>query len=193
MARSTAMTALTSGAVLEQAAAGPRGLYWVPMPHRQRGRLDAHPDGQPAFRPGIGTLGPNIPKEGLECASVPYPVLITYHPEDVDLDYNMLKAVVSQIDNFKAAEPSASGWAADKQVFGWVIPFSAGAIRYWTEIGMWDDAKQAHNDALMKRQQVMLEAWKRWTAWPKRGFAEKWLDVRAKALTEAGFNPYFQN
>jgi hypothetical protein len=52
---------------------------------------------------------------------------------------------------------------------------------------------QAHNDALLKRQQVMLEAWKQMDGVAEDGFGAKWLDIRAKALTEAGFNPYFTN
>jgi TRAP transporter TAXI family solute receptor len=185
-------TALTSGAVLEQAAAGPRGLYWVPMPLDDDAAWARTQAVNPHFTRTTGTLGPNIPAEGLACAGVPYPVLIGY-AKDADLDYNVLKAVVTQTDKFKSAEPSASGWAADKQVFGWVIPFSEGAIRYWKEIGLWDEEKQAHNDALLKRQQVMLEAWKQMDGVAEDGFGAKWLDVRAKALTEAGFNPYFTN
>ena len=152
-------TALTAGAVLEQAAAGPRGLYWVPMPFDDTEGWARTQAVNPHFAKHIGTLGPNIPKEGLECAGVPYPVLITYNADDTDLDYNVIKAIVSQVENFRAAEPAAKGWAADRQVFDWVVPFADGAIRYWTEIGIWDDAKQAHNDELMKRQQVLLAAW----------------------------------
>ena len=186
------MTALTAGALLEQAAAGPRGLYWVPMPFADEAGWQRTQAVNPHFAKHVGTMGPNIPKEGLECAGVPYPVLVEY-AGDADLDYNVLKAVVSQVDAFKNAEPAAKGWAADRQIFNWVVPFSAGAIRYWTEIGAWDADKQAHNDRLMQRQQVLQAAWAQMDGVPADGFADKWLAVRAKALTDAGFEPYFQN
>jgi TRAP transporter TAXI family solute receptor len=185
-------TALTSGAVLEQAAAGPRGLFWVPMPHDDEEGWARTQAVNPHFAKAIGTLGPNLPEGGLECAGVPYPVLITY-ARDADLDYNVIKAVESQVESFRAAEPAGGGWARDKQVFSWVVPYSEGAIRYWKELGVWTDELQAHNDRLIERQKVMLEAWKQMDGVPEEGFAEKWLDVRAQALTEAGFEPYFQN
>lgn len=186
-----AHTSLTSGALSEQGAAGARGLYWIPMPHDDDEGWARVQAVNPHFTRHVGTLGPNLPEGGLECAGVPYPVLVTY-TRDEDLDYNILKAVDQQVDTIATAEPAASGWAADRQIANWVLPYSDGAIRYLTEQGAWSDELQAHNDKLRERQQVLLDAWSEMDGADAEGFAEKWGKVRAAALEEAGFDPYFR-
>lgn len=186
-----AHTAVTSGGVIEQAAAGPRGLYWIPLPHSDTegwARLQAV---NPHFSKTVATLGANLSKDKpLECAGVPYPVLVTY-TDNADLDYNITKAITLQVPKFESAEPAANGWRGEKQVFNWVVPYSAGAIRFWREAGLWTDAMQAANDKLLQRQTIVLTAWKQMEGVAKEGFAEKWLAVRAKALEDAGFPAYF--
>jgi uncharacterized protein len=186
-----AHTAVTSGGVIEQAAAGPRGLYWVPLPHTDDAAWARMQAVNPHFSKTRATLGANLSKDKpLECAGVPYPVLVTY-ADNADLDYNVTKAITEQVPNFESAEPAASGWRGEKQVFSWVVPYSEGAVRYWKEAGLWNDTLQAANDRLFVRQKVVLDAWKQMDGAPEDGFAAKWLAIRAKALEDAGFPAYF--
>jgi uncharacterized protein len=186
-----AHTAVTSGGVIEQAAAGPRGLYWVPLPHTDDAAWARMQAVNPHFSKTRATLGANLSKDKpLECAGVPYPVLVTY-ADNADLDYNVTKAITEQVPNFESAEPAASGWRGEKQVFSWVVPYSEGAVRYWKEAGLWNDTLQAANDRLFVRQKVILDAWKQMDGAPEDGFAAKWLAIRAKALEDAGFPAYF--
>ena len=68
-----------------------------------------------------------------------------------------------------------------------------GAIRYFKEAGVWSDAFQRANDALVKRQDVLAAAWtkaKAGTYANDAAFKTAWLKARIDALTAAGFEPY---
>jgi hypothetical protein len=82
------------------------------------------------------------------------------------------------------------GWAADRQDFRWVIPYHEGAVRYWTERGLWTDEAQAHNDALIERQDVLATAWEKVADLPEAELVEKWAEERAAALEAAGLPVY---
>lgn len=187
-----AHTAITTGGVIEQAAAGPRGLKWMPLDFDDNEAWARMQKVNPHFSKRVGTLGANLSKDNpIECAGVPYPVLVTY-ASDPALDHAVIKAISSHVADFEAAEPAANGWRGEKQVFDWVVPYSPGAVEYWKEAGLWDDEKDAHNAALMKRQEVLLDAWQEMEGADEEGFADRWLAVRAKALTDAGLPAYFE-
>jgi hypothetical protein len=85
--------------------------------------------------------------------------------------------------------------ALAKQNLAWVIPYHEGTIRAFKEKGIWTDVAQAHNDALVKRQQVMMDAWKAYAVdapSDDKAFAEGWLKARAAALTRAGMDVVFE-
>ena len=72
--------------------------------------------------------------------------------------------MIDTFPDYKAGAPGADGMALDKQNFQWVVPYHDGAIKVFKEKGAWNDAAQKHNDALVKRQQVMIDAWKAYSA-----------------------------
>ena len=84
------------------------------------------------------------------------------------------------------------GWALDRQVWEWVVPFHEGAVRYFEEIGAWDEEKQAHNDRLIERQQVLQQAWQEITSQTDaqgEEFQQQRMEARAEALKQAVFKP----
>lgn len=180
-----AITTLTTGSYNQQAAASPSGLAWLPLPADNKegwARLQIE---KPQFSPRKGTLGPNISADQpLECAGFPFPVLATYPNRDEKAVYSMTKAVDDQFQSFVDIEPAMSGWAADKQNFEWVIPYHAGAVAYWKEKGLWSDEAEAHNEELVKRQDLLMKTWD--------GLEDKstWPEARVKALKEAGMVTY---
>ncbi|MGQ9371703.1 TAXI family TRAP transporter solute-binding subunit [Azospirillum sp. ST 5-10] len=188
-----AMTAVTSGsALLEQAAASPQGLRWIPLPFADTEGWKRLQSVNPHFYQRKATVGVNISKDDpLECAGVPYPVLITY-AADPDLVYNVAKAIDRQAPVYSKAQSGTSGWAAKSQAYDWVVPYNEGAVRYYREAGTWDAEKQKHNDQLMARGRVLQEAWKKMADVTGDDFAQKWLKVRAEALEAAGFPAYFK-
>ena len=187
-----ATTGLTTGGVVEQAAASPRGLHWVDMPFDETEGWERLQEVAPHLAQTEATVGATIsPTNPLQCMAAPYPVLVTYEGQDGDLVYNMTKAVDQQVEVFARAEPTASGWLSDRQIFTWVVPFDDDAIRYWVEKGIWTDQMQAHNDALLDRQAVLAEAWENLDDRSPDGFEQRWLEARAEALQAAGLPIYF--
>lgn len=175
---------------LYKLAASPRGLVHPIVPHDDEEgwkRLRAH---APFFVPVMATEGADMSKDKpVETVAYPYPILIAYADQKDDMVYNMTKAMVEAFDAYKDGAPGASGWALDRQVFDWVVPWHDGAIRYFKEIGVWTPEHQAHNDALLKRQQVLAEAWEsvtRQNIGDDQAFAKAWMKARADALGKAG-------
>jgi len=81
------------------------------------------------------------------------------------------------------------GWAVDRQILAWVVPYHDGAIKYWKEAGQWKPEHQAHNDGLIARQKVLANAWaavNKGSYADDKAFEEAWMKARADALSKAG-------
>ena len=150
----------------------------------------------PFFAPNMGTVGAGLsaekPHEG---AAYPYPILIAYPTQDKGLAYSMTKAMVEQFPKYKGAAPGINGWALDRQILKWAVPYHEGAIAYLKEAGVWKDAHQKHNDKLIERQQVLKKAWAEVTAkkiGDDEAFKKAWMEARAKALEAGGFDVVYR-
>ncbi|PCI02634.1 MAG: hypothetical protein COB78_12945 [Hyphomicrobiales bacterium] len=184
------MVGITTGGLVEQAAAGGRGLKWLSFPHSDTAGWDRLRAVNPHFSQRVATIGAAFDGP-LECAGVPYPDLITYHADE-DLVYNLTKALDAQVSVYSKADAGTAGYAADKQMFGWVVPYHAGAIRYYKEAGVWSDDLTTHTDGLTKRAGILAEAWKKMEGKSGDAFAKEWMTVRAEALEAAGLPVYFK-
>ena len=188
--------AQTTTGHLYQLASSPRGIHYPTFPHKDTAAWNRLLKAAPYFVRAIGTEGANLSKDKpLEGPNYPYPALIAYDRVPADLVYNTTKAMFDAYPMYKDGAPGASGWALERQLFEWVLPFHAGAIRYYKEAGLWDARKQAHQDALLKREATLHAAWKAYL--PKapaedKAFEEGWMKARAAALTAAGFEPYWK-
>ncbi|MEO4045133.1 TAXI family TRAP transporter solute-binding subunit [Hoeflea sp. CAU 1731] len=183
-----AITTLTTVSFATQAAASPSGLNWLALPASDKEGWEKLRMIKPQFAPRVGTAGANMSKDkSVECAGFPFPVLLAYPDQDEDMIYNLTKAIDLQYDEFVTAEPSLVGWAADRQNFQWNAPYHAGAVRYWKEKGLWTDADTEHNEALIKRQDILQSAWE---GLPEGERSEKWSETRTKTLEDAGLPTY---
>lgn len=188
--------AITVSGSTKPVASSPRGLVWPATPHDDSAGWDRMLAMAPYFTKNMLYAGTNVPKDGLEGMAYPYPIL-TAHAEftSEDLAYNMTKAMVEAYDLYKDGAPGAAGWALDNQSFTWAVPYHAGAVRYFEEIGRWTPEMQAHNDALVERQRVLGEAWasyKDGAPDDEDAFIEGWLEARAAALNAAGMPVIFE-
>ena len=188
--------ASTSSGKAFQLEASPRGLHWPPLPHDDEAGWNRLNEAAPFFAPNMGTVGAGMsddsPHEG---AAYPYPILIAYAEQDGDVVYSMTKAMVELFPEYKDGAPGIEGWALERQILDWVVPYHDGAIRYLTEIGKWDDDLQAHNDRLIERQEVLAAAWESHLAAgidDDEAFASAWRETRRDALESAGFNPVYR-
>ena len=182
----------------QQLASSPRGIAWPELDHSdsegwQRMRAVA-----PYFQPhmvtsGAGGISADNPYQG---ASYPYPIIVANSNMDEDTVYNLLKAINQGYDDFKDNAPGAAGYALDNQNMKWVVPFHDGVVKYYRELGIWTDDMQAHQDALVQRQQVLSQAWSDFmdnTPPEEQGaFEQAWLAARAQALEAQGMNPVFR-
>jgi uncharacterized protein len=171
--------------------ASPRGIRWLPAPHDDEGCWQRLLDVAPYFTKYNATRGPGISDDNpQEAGTYPYPILITQAEQDSETVYWLTRVMHENYDTYKDADPGAIGWALEFQVFDWVVPYHEGAVRYWKEIGAWTDEHDAHNQALIRRQQVLSDAWQEATARRIRNqdeFLAAWHALRAQRLTEAGF------
>jgi uncharacterized protein len=173
--------------------ASPRGIRWPPVPHDDARCWAGIERVAPYFSQHMATRGAGIstaqPHEG---ATYPYPLLIGLDTTDEAMIHDLAQVIHRHYDSFKDADPGAVGWAMDRQLFEWVVPYHAGAVRYFREIGVWNDTREAHNQRLLDRQRVLADAWQHIAdrnIASDEAFTEAWLAARVEALEAAGFDP----
>lgn len=150
----------------------------------------------PYLIPAVSTAGAGgVTEENpVEISRFPTPNLVTYADQDADYVYEMCKMIDETFDLYKDAHASTPGWAIDKLEKQWVIPFHEGAIKYLKETGVWTEEDQAHNDALVKRAEVLMAAFDETLneSFEKQvkssDFIPLWLNNRTNALSAAGLN-----
>lgn len=173
--------------------ASPRGIFWPPASHGDDACWAGIMRVAPYFTPHLATRGAGIsahdPHEG---ATYPYPLLIALEDTDEAMVHALTGVIHRHYDEFKDADPGAVGWALERQLFQWVVPYHGGAVRYLREAGVWTDAMEAHNQRLLERQRVLARTWAEVKAAAPAtddAFVAAWLDARAAALESAGFDP----
>jgi len=176
--------------------ASPRGIRWLPAPHNDEACWQRMLEVAPYFTKYNATRGPGISEENpQEAGTYPYPILIAEAKQDETTVYWMTRVIHENYDSYKDADPGAIGWALDRQVFDWVVPYHAGSVRYWRELGVWTEEMEAHNKQLIRRQDVLAAAWSEATAQRIRNrdeFQQRWQQIRTRHLLEAGFDPVWE-
>ncbi len=189
-----ALNNATFSALNQKVAASPRGIFFPPVPHNDiEGwkRLNAV---VPWYEKQIATEGVGIKKEGQEMAQVAYPVLVCYDRIPEPVAYNMIKAMHVFHDDYKASAPGATGWAMSRQKHSKFVPYHAGAVRYYKEIGAWPAGQDAVQAATLARQKALIGAWAAFvkSAPPdKDAFREGWVKARTAALNAGGMAVVF--
>ncbi|WP_169568290.1 TAXI family TRAP transporter solute-binding subunit [Sneathiella limimaris] len=174
---------------LKRLAASPRGITWTPMAADDAKGWSQLNGVAPYFSPTKAVVGAEISKDKpWNGAGYPYPILVTNAPRSADEVYTLTKALVEKHDAYKDNAPGAKGWHIDSQSFEWILPYHEGAVKYFKEIGKWSDAAQAHNDGLIKRQDVLMKAYAAYKATNPSDdeFKAGWSAARIKALEAAG-------
>lgn len=189
-----------SGGVYELADS-PRGYQPAHMP-----RPEDDPEAwerlrrvAPYYEPNEATIGAapvseETPHMG---GNYGYPIISTYADQDDELVYQQTRMIVELNDDYKDAFPGNDGYAIDRQRFQWVIPYHPGAVRYYKERGVWTDEDDAHNERLIRRQELLADAWENALEErdakdvPIRDFPDLWMKIRTEALESEGFEPYW--
>ena len=176
--------------------ASPRGIRWLPAPHDDAGCWERMLAIGPYFTKNYATRGAGISDASPhEAATYPYPLLTTVATKEADLVYALTRAISENYDEYKDSDPGAIGWALERQVFQWVVPYHEGAVNYWRELGVWTDELEVHNQSLVQRQEVLASAWAEFSEDripDQDAFVEAWELPRAQRLEEAGFDPVWR-
>ncbi len=179
-----------------------RGLYFVPLPHKDIEGWKRVEKVLPYMVPSVATEGAGgLSKTNtLECGGYPNPGVNVLADADPELVYNQTRLMVSLFPQYSQVKaPGITGFAMDQQQgFKWMVPYHEGAIRYYKEIGVWTDAAQKNNDRLVERQKVLKQAWDKALTEaadkkvPSADFPKYWYQARGQALKAAGFDPYYK-
>jgi len=176
--------------------ASPKGIRWLPMPHDDASCWQRILSIAPYFTPHMATRGAAIdddhPHEG---GTYPYPILTALDSQDKSLVYLLAKAIVEGYEDYKMADPGSIGWDINRQQFQWVVPFHEGSVEYFKQLGLWTPARDAHNRALVQRQELLRSAWQEMQLKDiSEGdvFSAAWYRLRAMRLKQGGFDPVWE-
>ena len=185
----------TVSSAYNQLAASPRGLFWVTLPHDDKdGWARAHavaPHWNKVTVSNAISIESNTSGQATyEGNNYPYPIFVGMQDTPDDLAYGLTKAVMDNYDDIKESGPSMDGYQLSNQNLQWIFPYHPGAVSYYKEQGAWTDEHEAHNNALLERQNVLAAAWGKMMAdngdMDDDQFEAEWVKARATALEAAG-------
>ncbi len=181
----------------KEAETSPRGLIWPPLPAGDKAGWERLNKVGSFFFPQKATCGAGIsPDKPVELGNYPYPIFVTYSSQPADQVYPIAKAMITGYDSYKDSAPGAGGLAADRQTKNWVVPVHPGAVKALKEANQWTAEQETHNNALIKRQEVLASAWadygKSNPPADENAHLEGWMKVRAAALAKASMSNGFE-
>src|SRR5436190_13792267 len=174
----------------KEAETSPRGLVWPPLPKSDTAGWERMKKVGSFFFPQLATCGAGIsPEKPIELGNYPYPIYVAYTSQPQDQIYAITKAMIDGYDAYKDSAPGAGGLAAARQTKNWVVPVHPGAVKALKEAGQWTAEQEAHNNALLKRQDVLASAWADYNKGnppsDEKAFLDGWMKTRASALAKA--------
>ena len=180
--------------------ASPRGNWWVQLPPDDKEGWARAKAVAPFWNPNKVTLGIGLEnnvtgKPEVDGQIYPYPIIVGLAGDlGDDFSYAMTKAVMEGYDDFKA-QGGTTGYQLSEQNLKWVFPYANGSIRYYKEAGRWGAEEEAHNNAMLKRQDVLIAAWKAYHPanmdMDDEAYLAGWLKARGDALKAAGMDAPF--
>ena len=169
----------------------PRGIVWPAMPFTDKAGWERMRKVGPYFTEHNATCGAGefAKDKPIQMGTYPYPIYSVYGSAPEDDVYNLVKAMIEGYDGYKDNAPGASGLAVKTQAKNWAVPVHKGAVKAFKEAGVWSDDQEKYNNALLKRQQVLIAAWTEFMkgnpSSDSAKFTEEWMAARKAALTKA--------
>ena len=190
--QSDAAAGSTISSIYNQMQASPRGIFHVAMPHDEdeawaRAKAVAPFWNKQMIENAVAGKSNTTGEMPYPGNNYPYPIFVGMENLAEDTAYSLTKAVMENYETYKDSGPGMDGYQLKNQNFEWIFPYHPGAIRYYKEVGAWNDAAQANHDANMKRNEVLAAAWADFKSMDvgRDEFEGKWLEVRAKHLGDA--------
>ncbi|MDX2204182.1 MAG: TAXI family TRAP transporter solute-binding subunit [Hyphomicrobiaceae bacterium] len=192
-----AAIASTISGQTKEVETSPRGITYPPTPASDTQGWARVKKISPYYYPHKTTCGAGITAANpVELPAYPYPIIMVYASQPADLAYSLAKGLIDQYAAYKDAAPGAAGLEVSRQNLTWVLPYHEGTVKALKEAGVWKPQHDAHNAALLKRQDTLGEAWDAYVKGTppddKDAFHKGWLAARKAALGKAGFDPVFE-
>lgn len=181
----------------KEAEASPRGLIYPPAPASDKAGWARVNKISPYYSPHKATCGVGISAQNpVELTNYPYPIFMVYASQPESLVYSLAKSMIVNYDAYKDGAPGAAGLELKRQILSWALPYHEGAVRAFKESGVWNAEHEAHNQGLIKRQDILAATWNAFlkTNPPedKQAFLKGWMAARAAALKAARLDVIFE-
>ena len=192
-----AAIASTISGQAKEVEASPRGLMYPPAPASDKAGWARINKISPYYAPHKTTCGPGMSAQNpVELPNYPYPIYMVYASQPASLVYSLAKSMIVNYELYKDGAPGAAGLELKRQVLSWALPYHEGAVKAFKESGVWTAEHEAHNQGLIKRQDILAAAWSGFlkTNPPddKVAFGKGWMAARAAALKAANLDVIFE-
>ena len=150
-----------TGPIFFEIDASPVGLYRVEFPASETEAWARFNEIYPTFFPTVTTVGPAIHREGgIEEVGFRFPHIVTLADSCEDEVYAVTRALVETFELYKNIDQLSPNWHVSGSSMTPVsAPFHPGAVRFFREIGEWNDEKEAWNNEAIARGARLQEAW----------------------------------
>ncbi|MDP3536199.1 MAG: TAXI family TRAP transporter solute-binding subunit [Halomonas sp.] len=193
--RADAAITTTVTPAAQRLSASPRGLQWPTLPTEDKDGWERMLDVAPYFQPHDVTAGAGINADApLASASYPYPIMVSNADLAPETARGLITTLTESFDDYKDNAPGASGYALENQNMTWVVPFHDAVVDYYRDTGVWTDAMEEHQKALVERQALLMDTWESYKAdapEDEEAFIAGWMTARRAALEDASMNPVF--
>jgi uncharacterized protein len=159
-----------------------RGIWWPEFPPSDVEGWKRLQAVAPYMVPMRNYGGPGQPPEGVQTMTYSYPMLITYDWQDEELVYLFTKGIDENFLLYKDAFSAMPTWERSKAIVpGLPNPFHKGAVRYFKEIGLWNQKFEESQKKTLERQNKLAKAWESALA-----------EAKAKGLKEDDFPAFWK-
>lgn len=149
-----------TAATLYELESSRRGIWWPEFPASDVEGWKRLQAVAPYMIPMRNYGAPGIPPEGLDTMTYSYPMLLVYNSLDENLVYEVTKAIDEGFSLYKDAYPAMANWERSKAIVpSLTVPFHAGAVKYFREIGLWNKDFEAAQKRNLLRQDKLATAW----------------------------------
>jgi len=183
--------ASTIAGPVKEVQTSPRGVVWPALPHSDKAGWERVRKVGPYFTEHNATCGAGefAKDKPVQMGTYPYPIYSVYGSQSEDEVYMLTKALIEGYDGYKDNAPGAGGLAVKTQTRNWAVPVHKGAVKAFKEAGTWSDGQEKYNNALLKRQEVLIAAWSEFMKGnppsDSAKFTEEWMAARKAALIKA--------
>ena len=83
--------------------------------------------------------------------------MFTSSKTDADVAYGVAKAIFENTDEFKDTHPAAKYWSLNHKPVQPAVPYHNGAIRFFTEKGLWTPEMQEYQEKMLADQKALMK------------------------------------